>query len=143
MKDVIANKCVLDGRNTRKATFQAPFKKIPPEGKQVHKETFPSPQYINCWWSYQIAKLSCSVLYSCLNILASPQHIWPIFMKPSHTIVKILSNWNVYQFSVCLKKRVCFPSRRYVYSSLTIAIWSIGFIWHVNTKHKPVNKPTS
>lgn len=48
MKDVIANTCVLDGRNTRKATFQAPFKKIPPEGKQVHKETFPSPQYINC-----------------------------------------------------------------------------------------------
>lgn len=39
MKDVIANTCVLDGRNVRKTTFQAPFKKIPSEGKQVHKET--------------------------------------------------------------------------------------------------------
>jgi hypothetical protein len=30
-------------------------------------------------------------------------------MKPSHTIVKILSKWNVYQFSVHLNERVCFP----------------------------------
>jgi hypothetical protein len=48
MKDVINNKCVLDGRNARKTPFQAPFKKIPSERKQVHKETYPSPQYINC-----------------------------------------------------------------------------------------------
>ena len=39
MKDVIANTCVSDCRNERKTTFQAPFKKIPSEGKQVHKET--------------------------------------------------------------------------------------------------------
>jgi len=48
MKDVIGTTCVLDGRNARKTTFQAPFKKIPYEGKQVYKETYPSPQYINC-----------------------------------------------------------------------------------------------
>jgi hypothetical protein len=48
MKNVIAKTCVLDGRNAKKRTFQAPFKKIPSEGKQVHKETYPSPQYINC-----------------------------------------------------------------------------------------------
>lgn len=48
MKDVTAKTCVLDGRNARKRTFQAPFKKIPSEGKQVHKEIYPSPQYINC-----------------------------------------------------------------------------------------------
>jgi len=48
MKDVIANTCVLDGKNAKKTTFQAPFKKIPSEGKQVQKDTYPSPQYINC-----------------------------------------------------------------------------------------------
>jgi len=47
MKDMIANTCVLGGRNARKTIFQAPFKKMPSEGKQVHKETYPSPQYIN------------------------------------------------------------------------------------------------
>lgn len=48
VKDVIANTCDLDGRNARKTKFKAPFKKIPSEGKQVHKETYPSSQYINC-----------------------------------------------------------------------------------------------
>jgi hypothetical protein len=48
MKNVIANMCAVDGRNERKTTFQAPFKKIPSEGKQVHKETYPSTQHINC-----------------------------------------------------------------------------------------------
>lgn len=48
MKDVIANTRVLDDRNARKTPFQAPFKKIPSEGKQVHKETYPSPKYTNC-----------------------------------------------------------------------------------------------
>jgi len=48
MKDVIANTCVLYGRNAKNTTFQPPFKKIPSEGKQVYKETYPSPKYVNC-----------------------------------------------------------------------------------------------
>jgi hypothetical protein len=48
MKDVTADTCASDSWNKRKTTFQVPFKKILTEGKQVHKEMYPSPQYINC-----------------------------------------------------------------------------------------------
>lgn len=47
MKDVIADTFASGGGLRRKTTFQAPFKKIPSEGKQVQKAIYPS-QYIIC-----------------------------------------------------------------------------------------------